>query len=77
MDGFIFLLNMTLVNKRVYNRILKKKRHLEELPPLSPRLDARLRNDLMVRYIYNSNAIEGSTLSLKETREIVREFSHR
>lgn len=68
---------MSLINKRIYRRILKKKEWLDELQPLSPTLAASLRKELMIKYIYNSNAIEGITLTLQETREVIGEFYHR
>lgn len=68
---------MSLINKRIYKRILRKKQQLDELPPLSHSLADNLRNELMTRYIYNSNAIEGITLTLEETRKVIGEFSHK
>lgn len=62
-----------LVNKRLYSRILDKRKRLDELRPLPPAMVARLRNELMIEYTYDSNAIEGSTLTLRETRLILEE----
>lgn len=41
--------------------------------PLSPGLVRRLRDELMIEYTYDSNAIEGSTLTLRETRLVIEE----
>ncbi len=65
---------MSLINKRINRRILEKKKRLDELPSLSPSLADSLRKELMIKYIYNSNAIEGSTLTLQETRDVIEEF---
>ncbi|MCX5900890.1 MAG: Fic family protein [Proteobacteria bacterium] len=45
---------------------LKKK--LDAYRPLPPEIVSNLHEDLMLRWTYNSNAIEGNTLTLKETK---------
>jgi len=62
-----------LINKRLHRRILEKKRRLDGHRPLSPAMVARLKNELMIEYTYDSNAIEGSTLTLRETRLVLEE----
>ena len=52
-------------------RIIEKKARLDALRPLSPSVLARLSETLTLEWIYNSNAIEGSTLTLQETRLIL------
>ena len=52
-------------------RIREKKARLDALRPLSPSILARLNETLILEWIYNSNAIEGSTLTLQETRLIL------
>ena len=47
--------------------ILEKKEKLASLRPLTPGEVERLREEFMVEFTYNSNAIEGNTLTLKET----------
>jgi len=64
---------MSLINKRIHRRILEKKKRLDGYRPLSPGLVARLRDELMIEYTYDSNAIEGSTLTLRETRLVIEE----
>ncbi len=48
-------------------------RHLSELRPLSPGEVKRLLEQFAIRNTYNSNAIEGSTLTLRETALILQE----
>ena len=45
----------------------KKRMRLSELRPLTPGEVERLRQDFMIEFTYNSNAIEGNTLTLQET----------
>ena len=47
--------------------IEKKKAKLSELRPLTSGEVARLAEEFMIDFTYNSNAIEGNTLTLKET----------
>jgi cell filamentation protein, protein adenylyltransferase len=44
------------------------KQQLDEMRPLPPEVVANLREDLVLRWTYHSNAIEGNTLTLKETK---------
>ena len=46
---------------------------LKSLRPLSPESVRRLSEDFMIDYTYNSNAIEGSTLTLEETALVLKE----
>ena len=46
---------------------------LRDRRPLSPGAIARMRDDLSVLHSYDSNAIEGSTLTLQETVLVVKE----
>ena len=64
---------MSFINEKTYTRILAKKRRLEKHRPLSESLVKRLHDNMEIAYTYNSNAIEGNTLSLGETRMIIRE----
>lgn len=49
----------------------KKIQRLNTLRPLTTGETARLRDDFMVDFTYNSNAIEGNTLTLKETAMVL------
>ena len=46
---------------------------LQGVRPLSPESVRRLSEDFMIDYTYNSNAIEGSTLTLEETALVLKE----
>jgi len=50
-----------------YVNITKKLSVLKELRPFSPMLEQLIQDQLMLKWIYNSNAIEGNTLTYKET----------
>ena len=51
--------------------IEEKKKKLQGYRPLTPGEVARLREEFMVDFTYNSNAIEGNTLTLKETAMVL------
>jgi Fic family protein len=57
---------MTL-ETRLFDRINGKKASLDALRPLSTSAVAKLREMMVVEWTYNSNAIEGNTLTLRET----------
>ncbi|MEF2246452.1 Fic family protein [Paenibacillus sp. IITD108] len=46
---------------------------LKSLRPLSPESVKRLGEDFMIDFVYNSNAIEGNTLTLEETALVLKE----
>lgn len=50
----------------------KKKKELDARSPLTKGEIARLKEEFIVEYTYNSNAIEGNTLTLKETDLVLR-----
>jgi Fic family protein len=64
---------MALINKRVHERLLEKKKKLDKLRPLPSSLVGRLKKQMMIEYTYNSNAIEGNTLTLRETQLVIEE----
>ena len=51
-----------------FNTLDKLKQRLDSYRPLPPEIVANLHEDLVLRWTYNSNAIEGNTLTLKETK---------
>ena len=53
-------------------RIGSKKAALDRLRPLTTGEAARLAEEFAIEYTYNSNAIEGSTLTLRETDLVLR-----
>jgi excisionase family DNA binding protein len=62
-----------LINARIHDRILAKKKSLDALRPLPPSIVRKLQHQMEVEYVYNSNAIEGNTLTLRETQLILEE----
>src|SRR5207247_784528 len=57
----------------VWERVEANHRALRERRPLPRDVVARLREQLRVAHTYHSNAIEGNTLTLKETRLILEQ----
>lgn len=53
-------------------RIERKKAELDTMRPLTAGEVARLTEEFTVEYTYNSNAIEGNTLTLRETDMVLR-----
>src|SRR3954466_13443884 len=60
-----------MLEARLGKRIHAKKTQLDQLRPLPKAAVRQLEEQLMVEWIYNSNAIEGSTLTLRETQLIL------
>lgn len=58
--------------ENLLEQIERKKALLEGGRPLTEGEVARLHADFMVEYTYNSNAIEGNTLTLRETDMVLR-----
>ncbi len=57
--------------KELLSRIDEKKAALDTLRPLTAGEVARLKDEFLVEYTYNSNAIEGNTLTLQETAMVL------
>lgn len=53
-------------------QIERKKTELDGRRPLTEGEVARLNEDFMIEYTYNSNAIEGNTLTLRETDMVLK-----
>jgi len=64
---------MNLINERIHERIIAKKIQVDSHRPLSDAIIRRLHQNMEIEYTYNSNAIEGNTLSLRETQLVIRE----
>lgn len=60
-----------MLNQRLLSRIEDKKSKLDALRPLPVAAVNRLNEQFTVEWIYNSNAIEGNTLTLRETKLIL------
>ena len=64
---------MNLLKDEIHDRILEKKKELDAVRPLPPEVVRKLREQMRVEYTYNSNAIEGNTLTLRETQMVIEE----
>ncbi|MGL1903126.1 MAG: Fic family protein [Fibrobacterales bacterium] len=51
-----------------FNNLDQLKQKLDEYRPLAQQVVKNIHEDLILRWTYNSNAIEGNTLTLKETK---------
>lgn len=60
-----------MLESRLRDRLNEKKARLDAQRPLDAGVVARLREQINLEWIYNSNAIEGNTLTLQETRLIL------
>jgi len=60
-------------NERLYKRIFEKKMLLDSRRPLPKGVLERLKKEMDPEFIYNSNAIEGNTLNLNETKLVLEE----
>ncbi len=60
------------LDNRLYRRIIDKKRELDSLGRLTDKDLERLERKIEVEFIYNTNSIEGNTLTLGETRLILK-----
>lgn len=59
------------VKSSIFTHITAKKEQLEKLRPLTEGEVERLREEFTVEFTYNSNAMEGNTLTLKETAMVL------
>ena len=62
---------MDYLDSRVHDRILEKKRRLDAHRPLTSSTVRKVQREMELEYIFNSNAIEGSTIKLRETQLIL------
>ncbi len=51
-----------------FEKLDQLKQKLDSFRPLPVEVVRNLHDDLVLRWTYNSNAIEGNTLTLKETK---------
>lgn len=61
------------IDQGLYERILRKKKELDGLRPFDKAALHKLQESFNVDLTYNSNAIEGNSLSLGETRLVLEE----
>jgi len=62
-----------IIDRTLYERIVRKKRELDALRPLPKSALKNLRKQFAIELAYNSNAIEGNTLTLRETKLVIEE----
>lgn len=56
-----------------FERLIEKKQHLQSSRPLPSIALHKIRESLSIEWTYNSNSIEGNTLSLRETQMVIQE----
>ncbi len=59
------------MDPRLARRIAEKRATLDARRPLPPATLRKLQEDLLIRLTFHSNAIEGNTLSLRETQLVI------
>jgi Fic family protein len=59
------------LDPRLAQRLAEKKAQIDRHRPLAPAVVRRLHDDLRVLLTFHSNAIEGNTLTLRETQLII------
>jgi len=62
-----------LIDEKIYERLLKKKKELDSLRPLPKSALEKLKSQFAIELAYNSNGIEGNSLTLKETKLVIEE----
>jgi len=63
----------SILDNRILKRIEEKKKKLDKVRPLPKIVLERLQKEITTEWTYNSNAIEGNSLTLGETRLILEE----
>ena len=63
----------TLIKRMLFERIAGKKRMLDDRRPLPEDAVDRLHREIRLVHTYHSDAIEGNTLSLQETKLVIEE----
>ncbi len=61
------------IDKIIWERIKEKKKKLDSLRPFSVAVLKQLKERMAIELTYNSNAIEGNTLTLKETKLVIEQ----
>ncbi len=59
------------MNEKLLKSIEGKKRELDRNRPLNPSIVRKLEEEFSIAWTYNSNAIEGNTLTLQETEIVI------
>ncbi|MCK5450523.1 MAG: Fic family protein [Candidatus Omnitrophica bacterium] len=61
------------MDKKLYERLISKKKELDKLRPFSKSALSNLREQIIIEWTYNSDAIEGNSLTLKETKLVLED----
>jgi Fic family protein len=64
---------LSALPRKTHERLLAKKKRLDSYRPLPPALVSQLKEALLIEYTHSSNAIEGNTLTLGETRMVIED----
>lgn len=64
---------MNYLNKNLQARIKEKLKKLNKLRPLPPSAVKKIKKQFQIEMTYNSNSIEGNSLTLKETFLVINE----
>ncbi len=64
---------MQYIDAKIARRLEEKLKKLNDLRPLPPSAVKKLQEQLRIEMTYNSNAIEGNSLTLKETFLVINE----
>ena len=62
-----------IIGDSLLNKIEEKKKKLDSLRPLPKDAVKRILEDIRLRHTYHSDAIEGNTLTLQETKLVIEE----
>jgi Fic family protein len=62
-----------LIHEKLLSRIYEKKKQLDSIRPLPSDSLKKLHEELRLLHTYHSNAIEGNTLTLSETKLVLEE----
>ena len=69
---------MVLIKKRLYERLIEKKANYEQMrASITPEFMESIKKEQLINFTYNSNALEGISLSFEETRDVIEEFYNR
>lgn len=61
------------IDEKLNSRIIKKKNELNKLRPFPKAALRNLREQIIIEWTYNSDAIEGNSLTLRETRLVLED----
>lgn len=73
--GVMWKLNLSYREElqSTFERLYHKKQHLQSSRPLPAIALNKIRESLSIEWTYNSNSIEGNTMSLRETQMVLQE----